>query len=107
MPIIIAHDGPSLGGFVCPITIVKSQLWKIGQVKAGDTIKFQLMTIEDAVTTLIQQNIEIESLKPVKKDSIMNHTSLIGLSNQTTAAVLIDVPRDEKMHHPGMTVRMA
>ena len=30
MPIIIAHDGPSLGGFVCPSTIVQSELWKIG-----------------------------------------------------------------------------
>lgn len=107
MPIIIAHDGPSLGGFVCPITIVKSQLWKIGQVKAGDTIKFKLMTIEDAVTTRVQQNAEIESLKPINKSSILNHTSLIGLSNQTTAAILVDVPRNEKMDHPGMTVRMA
>lgn len=35
-PIILTCDGPSLGGFVCPATIVAAELWKIGQVKAGD-----------------------------------------------------------------------
>ena len=37
MPIILGPDGPSLGGFVCPATIVEADLWKIGQLKAGDT----------------------------------------------------------------------
>ena len=37
MPIILGPDGPSLGGFVCPATIVQAELWKIGQLKAGDT----------------------------------------------------------------------
>ena len=32
MPVIIAQDGPSLGGFVCPSTIVQSELWKIGNL---------------------------------------------------------------------------
>jgi urea carboxylase len=33
MPIILGPDGPSLGGFVCPATIVQAELWKIGQLK--------------------------------------------------------------------------
>lgn len=33
IPIILTADGPSLGGFVCPITIIESDLWKIGQVR--------------------------------------------------------------------------
>lgn len=40
MPIILGPDGPSLGGFVCPAVIVGSELWKVGQLKAGDTISF-------------------------------------------------------------------
>lgn len=32
MPIVLAQDGPSLGGFVCPATIAEWDLWKIGQV---------------------------------------------------------------------------
>jgi urea carboxylase len=41
MPIILGPDGPSLGGFVCPATVVHEELWKIGQLKAEDTIRFR------------------------------------------------------------------
>lgn len=40
MPIILGPDGPSLGGFVCPAVVIHSELWKIGQFKAGDKVKF-------------------------------------------------------------------
>ena len=36
MPVILGPDGPSLGGFVCPATIVQAELWKMGQLKPGD-----------------------------------------------------------------------
>ncbi len=35
MPVILGPDGPSLGGFVCPVTIAMAELWKIGQLQAG------------------------------------------------------------------------
>jgi urea carboxylase len=41
MPVILGPDGPSLGGFVCPAVIVRSDLWKIGQLRPGDTIRFR------------------------------------------------------------------
>jgi urea carboxylase len=40
MPVILGPDGPSLGGFVCPVTIVSTDRWKIGQLKAGDKVRF-------------------------------------------------------------------
>ncbi|MFN9754398.1 MAG: 5-oxoprolinase/urea amidolyase family protein, partial [bacterium] len=49
MPIILGPDGPSLGGFVCPATIVSAELWKMGQLKAGDTVRFRRMTNQQAV----------------------------------------------------------
>ena len=33
MPIALMPDGPSLGGFVCPATIIASEMWKMGQVR--------------------------------------------------------------------------
>ena len=41
MPVILGPDGPSLGGFVCPATIVHAELWKMGQLKPGDTVRFR------------------------------------------------------------------
>lgn len=48
MPILLGPDGPSLGGFVCPVTTASAQFWKIGQLHAGDKVRFQLLTLEEA-----------------------------------------------------------
>ena len=40
MPVILGPDGPSLGGFVCPVTVVAEDLWKLGQLRPGDTVRF-------------------------------------------------------------------
>lgn len=49
MPIILGPDGPSLGGFVCPFTIIKADLWKMGQLSAKSKIKFNVVTNEQAL----------------------------------------------------------
>ncbi|MBB3062562.1 urea carboxylase [Microbulbifer rhizosphaerae] len=49
MPVILGPDGPSLGGFVCPATVIQADLWKLGQLKAGARIRFQPVTYEQAV----------------------------------------------------------
>jgi urea carboxylase len=48
MPIILGPDGPSLGGFVCPAVVVHAELWKVGQLKPGDKVKFVPITLEQA-----------------------------------------------------------
>lgn len=49
MPVILGPDGPSLGGFVCPATIIKADLWQLGQLRAGDTVQFIPVSLEQAV----------------------------------------------------------
>ncbi len=49
MPVILGPDGPSLGGFVCPATVIKADLWKLGQLRAGDKIRFVPVSIDAAV----------------------------------------------------------
>ncbi len=48
MPVILGPDGPSLGGFVCPATIVDAELWKMGQLKAGDGVRFVRVSADEA-----------------------------------------------------------
>lgn len=38
-PILLGPDGPSLGGFACPVTVVAGHRWRIGQVRPGDTVR--------------------------------------------------------------------
>jgi urea carboxylase len=40
MPILLGPDGPSLGGFVCPATVLSGERWKLGQMRPGDTVRF-------------------------------------------------------------------
>ncbi len=48
MPILLGPDGPSLGGFVCPATIIQAELWKMGQLKPGDTVRFRKLSLDQA-----------------------------------------------------------
>lgn len=50
MPVILGPDGPSLGGFVCPVTIIEADLWQLGQLKAGDKVRFMPVDIATART---------------------------------------------------------
>ncbi|OQW39814.1 MAG: urea carboxylase [Proteobacteria bacterium SG_bin4] len=62
MPIILGPDGPSLGGFVCPVTVAHAELWKIGQLRPGDSLRFYPVSIEYASRLEQQQNHLIEQL---------------------------------------------
>lgn len=46
--ILLGPDGPSLGGFVCPVTTAKGELWKLGQLHPGDKVHFALISLEQA-----------------------------------------------------------
>jgi urea carboxylase len=48
MPVILGPDGPSLGGFVCPATVVQAELWKIGQLRPNDRLRFRRLAPEEA-----------------------------------------------------------
>ena len=49
MPVILGPDGPSLGGFVCPAVILDDELWKTGQLRPGDTVRFKERSREPAI----------------------------------------------------------
>ncbi|MBF0659886.1 5-oxoprolinase/urea amidolyase family protein [Rhodococcus sp. (in: high G+C Gram-positive bacteria)] len=49
-PILLGPDGPSLGGFVCPVTVVAADRWKLGQLAPGNTIRFVPVRSEHAAS---------------------------------------------------------
>jgi urea carboxylase len=62
MPIVLGRDGPSLGGFVCPAVVADAELWKIGQLKAGDRVRFVPWTHDEAVAARARTEAAIASL---------------------------------------------
>lgn len=72
MPVILGPDGPSLGGFVCPATIVQAELWKMGQLRPGDTVRFKRLSPAEAAARLAKQGAEVQSLKSVAAPTFPN-----------------------------------
>ncbi len=65
MPVILGPDGPSLGGFVCPATVITADLWKLGQLKAGDKIRFIPVDMATANTLERNQLAAIKNLEAI------------------------------------------
>ncbi len=64
MPVILGPDGPSLGGFVCPATIVQAELWKMGQLRPGDTVRFKRLSQAQAERMEAEQDAAIATCLP-------------------------------------------
>ncbi|CDM70289.1 Urea amidolyase [Clostridium bornimense] len=66
--VLLGPDGPSLGGFVCPVTTAKGELWKLGQLHSGDKVSFKLLTLEEA-----------EVIRKLQEENLKNQYSVIKL----------------------------
>ncbi|MGA8007820.1 MAG: urea carboxylase [Thiomonas sp.] len=64
MPILLGPDGPSLGGFVCPGVVVAADLWKLGQLRPGNTVRFVPVSLEEAARLEVAQDAALRSLGP-------------------------------------------
>src|SRR5579863_1617573 len=63
MPVILGPDGPSLGGFVCPATLAKAELWKLGQLRPNNRIRFKQQTPDEALAAEKAQELMIAGLR--------------------------------------------
>jgi urea carboxylase len=63
MPILLGPDGPSLGGFVCPATVIAADLWKLGQLRADDQVRFVPVTAAEARIRRQAQDREVATLR--------------------------------------------
>ncbi|CAM3005325.1 urea carboxylase [Rariglobus hedericola] len=86
MPIILGPDGPSCGGFVCPFTIVQAELWKMGQLKPGDKVRFVALTAQHARELAYAQESTIETLRPSRTSKPLSREGYEGSegSNQSS-----------------------
>jgi urea carboxylase len=92
MPVILGPDGPSLGGFVCPATVVQAELWKLGQLAPGNTVRFVPMRHDEAVVMLQAQHAALADTVPIPaKISSTSETAenAENVENIADSAVLI------------------
>ena len=103
MPVILTRDGPSLGGFVCPVTIAKAELWKVGQVKPGDRIRFRRIGFDQALQLEQAQDASIERLALVQAPAV---PVAVAVSRSTVSdTVIAELP--ERAGQPAVAYRQA
>ena len=101
MPVILGPDGPSLGGFVCPVTIIEADLWQLGQLKAGDKVRFAPVSIEAARQLAKTKNLECASLRRsgLGRDQINNPIAAKAApiqENALTSPIVLDIGEADK-----------
>ena len=111
-PVVLTVDGPSLGGFACPATILTTEQWKMGQVRPGDGILFKQTTIEAAVAARasVDKMVELTRSLGCGPAASAIESELAGFAPQLppcppTQAVLWEMPASDS--HPGAILRLA
>lgn len=102
MPVILTKDGPSLGGFVCPVTIVKAELWKVGQVKPGDKIRFKQLSFDTALALELAADKAVEELQV---QPVVQHAPFAEPEHDLSPCILAALP--ESGSRPAVAYRQA
>lgn len=107
MPVILTHDGPSLGGFVCPVTIVQSELWKVGQVRPGEKIRFVPVSAEAALAQEVARDCAIEDLSNQREvtTSVLPISAISVQMGEQSPCILAHIPASERI--PDVIIRQA
>jgi len=102
MPVILGPDGPSLGGFVCPVTIIEADLWQLGQLKAGDKVRFlpvDLKTARDAIEPLLERGLPAKgSVQPPeisRPEPLHSRASLAPTKSALISPIVLDLGHDD------------
>ncbi|CAI6302333.1 unnamed protein product [Periconia digitata] len=62
-PCIFPMDGPNFGGFVSSTTVITAEWWKLGQLKAGNTLKYVRVSLKDALKKRKSNNHYLDSIE--------------------------------------------
>ncbi|MCZ4126892.1 urea carboxylase [Stutzerimonas balearica] len=106
MPVILGPDGPSLGGFVCPVTVIEADLWQLGQLKAGDKVRF--VPVDVATARALAKALAEECTDPAfGRSELAREPDTLGagsfasklapttMSSSLTSPIVLDLGQDD------------
>ena len=65
-PVILLAEHQTTGGYKVPAVVAQANLWRVGQMRPGDWVKFEFTTVKEATQLLRRQQnlvLQTESLK--------------------------------------------
>ncbi|QHC68248.1 urea carboxylase [Rathayibacter sp. VKM Ac-2759] len=92
LPILLGPDGPSLGGFTCPASVATGHLWRLGQLRPGDTVRFVPITAAQA-TGLLDAPLDVPApgRAPVDDEGVLHRHGSLVLRRSGDANLLVEI----------------
>jgi urea carboxylase len=76
-PCIFPVDCPNFGGFTSSTTVIKADWWKLGQIKAGNTLKYVRVGLQDALKKRKRNDDFLDSIE----EAVKSDNSFSGLES--------------------------
>ncbi|WP_085700576.1 urea carboxylase [Pseudomonas sp. B26(2017)] len=98
MPVILGPDGPSLGGFVCPVTVIEADLWQLGQLKAGDKVQFVPVDLKTARDLILKWDSCESAIASDEVDAVSARALSLAsqLPQGLVSPVVLELGQDDK-----------
>ena len=62
-PIVLFVDHQTTGGYPKIANVISADLWRLGQLRPRDRVRFELVTIDEALDVLRRQERIVESVR--------------------------------------------
>jgi urea carboxylase len=116
-PVIVGKDGPSLGGFVVPAGVIGADLWKLGQLRPGDSVRLVPVAPEEAEAAMRERRAMLDLVrglgdrKPCPGAALAS-ADLSTEDSGTAERITWDRPaplaeRAASGHHPAYSIRQS
>ncbi|KAL7952069.1 allophanate hydrolase subunit 2 domain-containing protein [Trichoderma barbatum] len=103
-PIIFGPDRPDLGGFVCPTTVCSGEMWKIGQLKPGNTVRFRSVAYDIGLEISRRKDELFQALVAFSQGNTSRISPLIiEFTDETPSSILHQ--KQPEGNHPKVTYR--
>ena len=114
-PCLFPVDCPDLGGFVSSLTIVKADFWRLGQMKAGNKLKFVRVSYEEAIAKRKEVEEHLDQIDKCCKEEAgwedtfpLNYEGLPPSAKDVSSAgkaVVHQIPENKSSHQPLVSYR--
>jgi allophanate hydrolase subunit 2 len=61
-PILLLADAQATGGYRVPAVVISADLWRIGQLRPSDEVRFALVALDEALAALRRRHDEIAAI---------------------------------------------
>ena len=62
-PVVLLADAQATGGYHVPAVVISADRWRIGQLRPGDTVRFERVTLDEALAALRSRRDEIAAVR--------------------------------------------